>query len=109
METYTERNTNLVVENVKTTAKLMHTTKSQIASILGVSERTVDNRFSGNTKTPFTLTELLTLCQFWGVELRHLITPQPKTVQGLIGELENEYHHTLFLLRKQIEMKGEAS
>lgn len=109
MNTYTEHTTAIIVENVKAIAKMMHTTKSQIASILGVSERTVDNRFSGNTKTPFTLTELLTLCQFWGVELRQLISPQPKTVQGLIGELENEYKHTLFLLRKQIETKGEAS
>lgn len=102
---YTEKIYNSIAENVKQTAELFHTSKPEIAIVLGVSERTVDNRFSGNVKTPFTLVELLKLCSFWDIPLGKLISPTCREVSGLIGELED----TMSLLKKQIEMKGTIS
>ena len=106
---YTEKIYNSIAENVKQTAELFHTSKPEIAIVLGVSERTVDNRFSGNVNTPFTVVELLKLCSFWDISLNTLISPKPRGISGLISELEETHKCTVSLLKKQIEMKGTIS
>ena len=98
----------VVIDNIKSLAELYHTSKPEIAKILRVSERTVDNRLSGNIKTPFTTTELLRLSYLWGIPLKTLIAPHPNTVEGLVEELEYEHISTIALLKQSIK-KGEAS
>ena len=105
---YVTRCNQVVIDNIKTLAGIYHTSKSEIAKILRVSERTVDNRLSGNIKTPFTTIELLRLSYLWGIPLKVIISPRPDTIEGLVEELEYEHLSTISLLKQTIK-KGETS
>ena len=105
---YVNRYNQIVIDNIRSLSKIYHTSKSEIAKILRVSERTVDNRLSGNIKTPFTTIELLRLSYLWGIPLKVIISPHSDTIEGLIEELEYEHSTTLSLLKQTIK-KGESS
>lgn len=106
---YTDKTYNIILNNIKRLSEINRTSKSELAIILGVSERTVDNRLSGNLKTPFTLVELLKLSYFWGVPFQVLVSYNCSNIDDVVSALENEMQLATTMLRKQIEMKGTIS
>lgn len=98
-ESYIKNQNEEIVEHVKWAAEKFGTSKTQIAKILNVSERTIDNRLSGNVKTPFTIAELLKLCYFWQISIIELVQPPTPSLTALIKRIEDEQRNTLSLLK----------
>ena len=98
-ETYVKNQNEEIVEHVKWAAEKFGTSKAQIAKLLNVSERTVDNRLSGNVKTPFTIAEILKLCHYWQISLKDLLCPQPPTLRQLIERIDEDHISTMALLK----------